>query len=116
MFMGHDQMDFDPADPCRAVWEGVNARLKDLRRSRIANEGKLLLIGDLGWLSAWNQYDPNRTEWHTQPYSHNLAYMDGHVELVRIRKGLHVTNQYTAIPFADLATDAAACQQEVPTP
>jgi formate-dependent nitrite reductase cytochrome c552 subunit len=76
----------------------------------------LVLFGDHGLNSAWNRYDANRTEWHNKPYSHNVAFMDTHTEFVRFRDGLLVTDHYCIIPFEDLASQIAQCQQEVPTP
>jgi hypothetical protein len=43
-----------------------------------------------------------------------MAFLDGHVDFVRIRKGLHVTSKYTTIPFREFQNLIAQCQQEVP--
>lgn len=117
MLIAQDQLLINPSDPCRPVLQEINARLRRMRRSRItAGEGQLVLAGDFGWVAAWNRYDTNRVEWHDQTAMHNLVYLDGHVDFVRIRKGLHVTEEYRLIPFADLGTQATGCQQEVAVP
>ena len=116
MLIGQDQLPVSPSDPCKNVLRSINNRLQDLRRSRIGNEGTLALLGDFGWYAAQNRYDNSRIEWHVKPYTHNLAFMDGHVDFVRLRKGMYVTDQYKVIPFPDLVADALAEQREVATP
>lgn len=116
MLIGQNQFPIPPGDPCADVFVEVNKRLRELKRSRIRGESQLILVGDFGWRITWNRWetDPNRRiEWHGIPNSHNLAFMDGHVSFLRIRKGLHKTSDYTLIPFLDLARMAEDCQQEV---
>jgi hypothetical protein len=48
-----------------------------------------------------------------RPGGHTVAFLNGHVSFVHVRKGLHVTADYTMIPFADLRPEACDCQQEV---
>ena len=112
---------YNPDDPCASVFDAINLRIGKLRRSQVGGEGRLVLMGDIGWEGAWDRYlspssAKSRVEWHNKAYSHNLAFMDGHVEFVRIRKGLHVTEHYGLIPFSDLSSLAAKCQEEVLTP
>lgn len=115
MLIGQDQLPINPADPCKSVLQKINRRLKGLTRSKVStNPAQIILVGDFGWVSAWNRYDPNKVEWHDKSKFHNLAYLDGHADFVRIRKGLHVTDEYAVVPFADLASLAAGCQKEVP--
>ena len=54
-----------------------------------------------------------RIEWCGRPYSHNVAFVDDHVEFLRIRKGTHLTPEYTMAPFKDLQDEACECQEEV---
>lgn len=115
MLIGQNQLPVNPNDPCKSVLRAVNKKLKRLTRSKLSTDSaRLVLMGDFGWASTWNRYDRNRIEWHDREGSHNLAFFDGHVEFVRVRKGLHVTEKYAIIPFSELLSDAAACQQEVP--
>jgi prepilin-type N-terminal cleavage/methylation domain-containing protein len=115
MLIGQNQLPINPGDPCRSVLKQVNKRMKKLTQSKVStNLGRVPLIGDFGWWSAYNRYDPNRVEWHDRSKHHNLAFMDGHADFVEIRKGLHLTEDYAVMPFADLQDDAAGCQREVP--
>jgi prepilin-type N-terminal cleavage/methylation domain-containing protein len=116
MLIGQNQLPINPTDPCKSVLQKINGRLKKLSRSKVSGESKLILVGDQGWVSTWNRYDSNRTEWHNKSYTHNIAFMDTHAEFVRVRKGIHVTDDYCVVPFEDLASQMAQCQQEVPTP
>jgi hypothetical protein len=43
-----------------------------------------------------------------------MSFLDGHVKLLKIRKGLYVTEQYSILPFKDLYGLAIQIQTEVP--
>jgi hypothetical protein len=45
-----------------------------------------------------------------------VAFLDGHVEFIRIRKGLYVTPEYCVLPFAELYGLALKVQMEEPCP
>jgi len=90
----------------------INQRLKNLAITSIGRGGKLLLIGDYGWVNQWMPGVPLRTEWHNKDYHHNLAFLDGHVEFLRIRKGLYVTSDYSVLPFQELYDLARQVQEE----
>ncbi len=111
---------FIPAGtPCDAVWDKVKKRITRVSRDRIDNETKLLLVGDLTWFDHW---DPSPAmsgafpHWHGRRCSQNVAFMDGHASPVRIRKAIQADENYRVIPFADLATEMLACQEEIPCP
>lgn len=99
---------------CVEVLKQVNTRLRRMNRNRVHNPGKVLLIGDFGWVASWIPWNTKHVEWHGKPLSHNIAFMDTHVEFVQIRKGMHVTPQYSVIPFKDIANAAIECQEEGP--
>ena len=78
----------------------INKRLIRLNRKNVdASPTQLLLIGDYGWTSQWIPGYPRGVEWHRRPYHHNLAFLDGHVKFLHIRKGLYVTDEYSVLPF-----------------
>jgi prepilin-type N-terminal cleavage/methylation domain-containing protein/prepilin-type processing-associated H-X9-DG protein len=112
--IGQERLNIISADPCRSVMLQINRRLKGISRSSISNEPRLLLIGDFGWVHTYSFLSDVVIDWHAQRHTHHMAFLDGHVEFIRIRKGLHVTDRYTVIPFRDLHAAAIACQQEVP--
>ena len=95
------------------MFKEVNKLLPTIAWHQLHGPGKLILMGDAGWLSTWDLGNFNRIAWHGKRTTHNVAFMDGHVEFVRIRKGLHVTSEYSVIPFKDLIYDVEACQKEV---
>lgn len=114
MLIGATQVRARSDDPCvAAVIKPLNRRLPGLTRSDIANESRLILMGDVGWDYLWDYANPELVNWHRRPAFYNVAFMDGHVRFTRIRKGIHVTSDYVVIPFRDLQTAATACQQEV---
>jgi len=113
MLVGQNRLRYAPFDPCKDVFKKINDRLPQLNRTSLANESKLILLGDAGWLNSWNWQDSNRVEWHGEPCGHNLAFMDGHVEFIRIHKGAHTTSQYTVVPFKNLQVVAWDCQKEM---
>jgi hypothetical protein len=82
-----------------------------LNQSQIGSPALLVLMGDGRWAEAWHPAPVVPLPWHRAGDSYNLAFMDTHVEFVRIRKGMHVTLEYTVIPFQDLHDDACRCQQ-----
>lgn len=114
------------SDPCKTVMEEMEnsknpprrSRIENLKSSDLDNGSKLLLVGDYGWYNAWEYTVPydRHMDWHRKAMHHNLAFADGHVAFVRIRKGLHTTSQYTVMPFVDLQSKAGECQAEVLPP
>lgn len=110
--VGQERLNIFPADPCRFVLLQVNKRLKGISRSSIWGESRLLLMGDFGWAHTQNPTSDLVIDWHDRRHSHNLAFMDGHVEFLRIYKGIHVAPRYTTIPFRDFIGQMSACQPE----
>jgi prepilin-type N-terminal cleavage/methylation domain-containing protein len=94
----------------------INARLKNLKVSAIDSPSKVVLVGDYGWVNEWVPKCPFRTEWHSKPACHNVAFLDTHAEFVKIRKGMYVTETYRVLPFDDLQKLAWASQREETQP
>jgi len=92
----------------------INKRLKRMSVNRAAAPAKLFLIGDYGWINQWYPKVPYKTEWHDVPAHHNLAFLDGHVDFVHVRKGIYVAPDYHVLPFEDLFELAASLQVEDP--
>ena len=117
MLIGQNQIYINPwGDPCAQLKYKINKRLANMNMSRIGGDGKLILMGDAGWVKTWESNVTEKVDWHGRPGVHNIAFMDGHVALTRIRKGLHTTADYTVIPFLDLRDEACGCQKEVTGP
>lgn len=99
--------------------EAISERLPNMNISRVANHSRVLLIGDYGWVNQWKPKPHPYTEWkelaewHGKPDCHNLAFLDGHVRFLKIRKGSYVNSEYCVLPFADLYELARAVQGPV---
>lgn len=113
-------------DPCWTLINNLRDRLDRLNVNQVtAPESRLILMGDYGF-DDWQNPSQNDmpVEFHADSYDardeqydpvagsrHDIAYMDGHVEFVDIRKGLHVTGRYTMIPFRDMQQPFAEDQK-----
>ncbi|MDH4240949.1 MAG: DUF1559 domain-containing protein [Phycisphaerae bacterium] len=80
------------------------------------NPTVLLLAGDNNWIDEWLpiSMSPHGQEWHGKPRYFNMAFLDCHVEFIKIRKGIFVTPEYSLLPFRDLHKLAYSVQQEIP--
>ena len=116
MLIGPDQVLVLP-DKFKGLHEEVNKRLRNLKRESVAHHSRLLLIGDYGW---YNQCKPiphpredwkQLAEWHGRTDCHNMAFLDGHVKLLDIRKGYYVTDEYSVVPFEELFAMAREVQE-----
>lgn len=120
MLIGPNQM-LIGSDQFAPLHIEVNKRLKNLTVSRVNHHSRLLLIGDYGW---YNQCKPlplpphpdvdlkQLAEWHGRADYHNMAFLDGHVKFLNIRKGFYVTDEYTMVPFDDLLGMAREIQEQ----
>lgn len=116
-------------DPCQALIRTLRSRFDQLSLnvSTFSNESRLVLFGDYGftdWQSPNNGDDP--VEFHARSYRssskipfdqmypsrQNVAFVDGHVSFVEIRKGIHVSAAYTVIPFRDMQQSFAEDQRQ----
>ncbi len=95
--------------------DAINRRLPGLRREAISDHARLLLVGDNGWVDQWWPTSNKPPEgWHGRSHYFSLAFLDGHTDFLRIRKGMCITDEYTVIPFADLYGLARAAQPKEP--
>lgn len=98
----------------------INKRLAGVGIDDVANPSRLLLIGDYGWLNQWRKTlnvpeDMKRlVEWHDRIDYYNMAFLDGHVEFLNIRKGIYVDSEYCVLPFKDLYDLAYEVQEQMP--
>lgn len=98
----------------------ISKRLKGLNISRVDNPSRLLLIGDYGWINQWRpalklpEELKQLAEWHDRADCHNLAFLDGHVKFLNIRKGFYVTSEYCMLPFKELFDLAYQVQGPAP--
>jgi prepilin-type N-terminal cleavage/methylation domain-containing protein/prepilin-type processing-associated H-X9-DG protein len=115
------QVPVDPAwvpDPPRSINVAINQRLRLLMMARVSEPSQVLLVGDRHWVTQWDplwRFSCGRA-WHNRYHTYNIAFLDGHVDYIKIRKGLYVTPEYHVQPFRELCTLASESQREVPCP
>lgn len=115
--VGQDQLLIRTSDPCKDGLKALSDRLPGLRRGRVTTgPSRLLFFGDGEWLDAANASRPWPAGWHGRQGWCNMAFLDGHGDFVRIRKGVYVSRDYTLIPFANLEPVFEQSQQETPGP
>lgn len=107
-----------PNDERQNLHELINNRLKGIKRSSVSQPDRLLLVGDNGWMNQWDPAKPEMPSWHDKRYHHNLAFLDGRVDFLRIRKGLYINprEDYRVLPFEELDKMAYEVQEEVIPP
>ncbi|UCF43584.1 MAG: prepilin-type N-terminal cleavage/methylation domain-containing protein [Planctomycetota bacterium] len=111
--IGPDQVYVPPGNR-KDLYNQINARLPNLNVANVSDPARLLLLGDNNWAYEWEPVTPHGKEWHVDAHHYNLAFLDGHADFIRIRKGLYVTGEYNALPFKDLYKMACEVQEEVP--
>lgn len=101
-----------PAGNLVALHNAINKRLANrINLTDVTtNPSLLVLIGDENCVQEWLPDRPHMKAWHGKPRHHPLAYLDGHVGYLKIRKGLYVTSEYSFLPFRDLQKMALADQ------
>lgn len=75
---------------------------------------EVLLLGDMSWYPAYLRDVVPRADWHDKAARYNVAFLDGHVEFVKIGRGLHVGADYSTVPIRELAAQVADLQQPLP--
>jgi prepilin-type N-terminal cleavage/methylation domain-containing protein/prepilin-type processing-associated H-X9-DG protein len=96
------------SDNTEVLDQQISERLPNQNLNRVANHSLLLLMGDFGWINQWkpraNPYPECKdlAEWHGKVDCHNMAFLDGHVDFLNIRKGFYVTDEYYVLPFEEL--------------
>lgn len=98
----------------------ISKRLAGVGINDVANPSRLLLLGDYGWLNQWRPTlnlpeDMKRlVEWHDRVDCYNMAFLDGHVGFLNIRKGIYVSSEYCMLPFRELFNLAYRVQEQTP--
>jgi prepilin-type N-terminal cleavage/methylation domain-containing protein len=100
--------------PSTELTSEIDKRLKNLNLNSIANPSRLLLVGDNPWVKQWWPTSKHMPAWHGRCCNHNLAFLDGHIEFLHIRKGLYISDNYTVMPFSELYGLARKVQVEEP--
>ncbi|RPI22429.1 MAG: type II secretion system protein [Chloroflexota bacterium] len=111
LIIGYPQVALLPSPELR---KEINASLPGLPVPSLgqAKPAGVPLVGDFGWGDTWLPGYPWGPFWHGQRYGYNLAFLDSHVQFLRVRKGLFVAGDYAVLPFEDLWPLARQVQKE----
>ena len=91
------------SDPVRTLNQRINERLENLSANAVCDDPYLLLMGDNNWVRQWSPLSSAAGRaWHGTEGRYNMAFFDGHVALVNIRKGVYLDPDYRIQPFKDL--------------
>jgi prepilin-type N-terminal cleavage/methylation domain-containing protein/prepilin-type processing-associated H-X9-DG protein len=115
LLIGQSSLGYVPTDYV-VLRDAINKRLDGLNRMDVTtNPSVLLLVGDNNWIDEWLPIpmSPHGQDWHGKLRYFNMAFLDCHVDFIRIRKGLFVTPEYSILPFRDLHKLAYSVQQEM---
>ncbi len=75
---------------------------------------RVALMGDNNWMHEWNPIALEHSKaWHGKKQHHNIAFIDGQVRFLKIRKGIYVSSDYTIVPFTGLLKMAKKVQVEI---
>ena len=86
------------AELCREI----NKRLPNLRCDAVSEPSLLLLVGDNNWVTQWDPEFPPGNDWHGRRDGYNVAFLDGHVGFLEIRKSVFKASDYRVLPFREL--------------
>lgn len=101
-------------EPWKELHEEINKYLANLKSTHVAEPARVLLVGDNNWVNQWAFDDPyDEDSWHDKEYYYNMAFLDGRVDYLHIRKGLYVTDEYCVMPFRELKAMARRLQEEI---
>ncbi len=115
LLVGQNQLEAENiSPPWRTIHEEINRFLPNLKRTHIAEPARVLLVGDNYWVEQWDFEMPyDKYSWHDREYYYNLAFLDGRVDFIHIRKGLYVADEYCVMPFKELKTRVRELQEEI---
>ena len=114
MLIGPDSLSTAVPEPIRGLNREINVYLKNLRVDAVCEQTRLLLAGDNNWITQWNPLisTPGRS-WHGREGRFNMAFLDGHVDLVGIYKGVYIHDDYRIQPFQDLDDVTLKVQSQI---
>jgi len=105
-------------EPAKTINAELNKQLGTLGRTSVSEPARLAFLGDRNWVSQWESLNVDFCSgtWHGRLHWHNVAFMDGHGQFLRITKGLYVDDSYTVVPFGGLSGLICDLQRSKPCP
>jgi prepilin-type N-terminal cleavage/methylation domain-containing protein/prepilin-type processing-associated H-X9-DG protein len=116
MLVGQDQLAAENyPEPWKTLHEEINKYLPNLKRTKVAEPARVLLVGDNNWVDEWDPIkEYHGKHWHDKEHYYNFAFLDGHVGFLHIRKKLYVGDEYRVLPLRELYRLAREAQEEDP--
>ncbi|MBP7934136.1 MAG: prepilin-type N-terminal cleavage/methylation domain-containing protein [Phycisphaerae bacterium] len=103
----------DPVTADSAFLALLKSDIQAFQASKTCQPARVAFLGDDTWWRTWLPAPMNTLpEWHRGPRSHNLAFMDGHVAPLDVRKGRYSTGDYTVLPTRRLQEAAQVIQDK----
>lgn len=102
-------------EPWQSLFARINGTGHSLKDTSIKDPARLLFVGDHNWR---NQWDPLNIwycgrSWHGKSHHYNLAFFDGHINLLRVDKGICMNSDYRIHPLVNLNGIVLEKQQAV---
>jgi len=120
LLVGQDQIGSLDDAKCEAAGfeldRQINNRIKSLARADVDEPAWVAFLADFPWWETCSRVPIEANWWHGRTCTHNMVFLDSHVEFIRVRKGVYVDGAYTVLPKRPLRRIAQACQSEMPCP
>jgi prepilin-type N-terminal cleavage/methylation domain-containing protein/prepilin-type processing-associated H-X9-DG protein len=101
-------------EPIRGLYRHINLYMSDRNVDAVCQPSRLLLVGDNNWVPQWDPLFPySGRPWHGAQGRYNMAFLDGHIGFVKIRKGIYIHDDYRIQPFRDLDACTRKVQDEI---
>jgi len=103
----------------RDLHTAMNPKMENLKVTNVDNpHSEVILMGDYPWWNRSRGYavDPNLLDflsWHGRADTYNVAFLDGHVQYLRITWPLYNLGEYTVIPRKEYYPLAAEAKQAI---
>jgi len=106
-------MSDDPVTADSDFLAQLKSDVQAFQASKTYQPARVAFLGDETWWRTWlAALDDDFLQWHRGPRGHNLAFMDGHVAPLDVRKGRYSTGDYTVLPTRRLQEAAQAIQDK----
>jgi prepilin-type N-terminal cleavage/methylation domain-containing protein/prepilin-type processing-associated H-X9-DG protein len=101
--IGYPQLPLPASVLERNLISQVNRRLPGLNWFEVTTSlSQVPLAGDDNWIAQRDPTQPEMKVWHGGNQRYNIAFLDGHVEWIEIKKGFYKTETFTIVPFRNL--------------
>jgi prepilin-type N-terminal cleavage/methylation domain-containing protein/prepilin-type processing-associated H-X9-DG protein len=105
-------------EPTITIYREINKHLARLKFENVSEPSRLVFVGDRNWRTEWLPLNSVYCGkyWHRKVHYYNIAFLDGHVEFLKITKGLYMTGDYRIQPFRAIDSIVDEWQEQSPCP